>query len=168
MLTPEIPKAANDDEFADFRAWIRLMNGDLNALLEFIREGRSIHPNSYVAEFLELALSGQGEFKVQLSLKGRGRRSTLQQWEAMDRRVRIGWFIEARLRRGLAFDAVIADAVNEFGIGRKSAEADLTYFRRCWSQTCSPDGCDPGYITDPDLKAFADSWIDIWEAYPNG
>lgn len=146
------------------------MRGDLSGLIELFHEGHAIRPGGLVAEFLELSITGGtgSDFDLRLVARGRGAKTTFKRWESMDRRVRIGWFMEARLSSGTRFDEVVADAVAEFGIGRKSAEADLTYFRRCWNRCECKPGAEPKPIKDPELLDFLESWNDILFRYPNG
>ena len=158
----QTPELSDAEEAADYLTWSALMRGELNALLTHIRDGNSIRPDSYVAEFLGNALSGAGEFKLTLSTPGL-RRPWFSRWDSLKRRVRIGWYIDARLKRGQKFDDVIADAVREFGIGRKSAEAELTYLRR-WLMKSDQ----AGWTNDPEIVEFCDAYQMVLEEYPNG
>lgn len=171
MRDPDIAKASEAEEAADYEAWKELMKGNLDALGAYMRAGHPIRPDSYVAEFLLSALGGgaASEFDIRLVAKGRGVQPWAKRVQAMNRRVRIGWFIAARVEQGLRFDDVIADAAAEFGIGRKSAEAHLTYFRKCGDRCGWNDGgADPFAITDRELLDFLACWDNIFEDYPKG
>ena len=169
MRDPDIAKASEAEEAADDEAWQELMKGNLDALGAFLRAGHSIRPDSNVAGFLLSALSGHpaSEFNLRLVPRGRGAQPWAKRMETMERKVRIGWFIEARVQRGLKFDDVIADAMAEFGIRRKSAEAHLTYFRKCGDR-CGWNGDVWVRIPHGELSDFLACWDNIFADYPNG
>lgn len=145
-----------------------ILDGKLEPLLEFLKAGNSIEAGSTLAGVLIDAIEGGADFRLKLVGKRPGQRGFFERKESSDRKVRIAWFIEARLQRGERFDAVLADAEKAFSVKRKSAEAYLTEFRRNWDQCECKPGEEPRPIEDPKLCDFLESWNDVLHRYPNG
>jgi hypothetical protein len=134
------------------RVWRGLHDGDLAPLAAYLRAGHYIEPAlaKDIADSIEGA-EDCGPYRIVAVGRRRGERGMSDAWERHDRKMRIGFFVEDRIRKASAgeFDAIVAEAMAKFGIKQTSVTSSLKYLRDHLNQGVVKTDIDPFELRRP-------------------
>lgn len=125
-------KKTPDEMESETRAFVALMNGDLQPIADHIRKYDGV-PKS-IAMIIADAISGEENVPIRLTAKRSypGAKNWTDQSADHQRKMEIGFFIQDSLNncgKG-EYEAVIADAKIKFGISATTAAKALSYIRK--------------------------------------
>lgn len=108
-----------------------VLDGDLRPLADYLRRGYYINAPLANEIILAIECSEYSPCHIVTKRRERGGKTWSQTSEASDRKIRIGFFMEKRLRelpKG-SYDSVLIEVKEQFDVGHQTAATALDFFR---------------------------------------